>query len=84
MHPELSRFVRRSTHHGAIPAPCDDNRLAAELRIVALFYGRIERVISTWMILRVFIWRLSYAAVGDASVRPQTYGRDKEAGCTTC
>ena len=44
MHAELARFIRRSAHHGAISAPRDDHGLAAELRIVALLYGRIERV----------------------------------------
>jgi len=36
--------LRSSAHYGAIAAPCDDDRLAAQLRIVPLFHGRIERV----------------------------------------
>ncbi len=41
---ELSRFIRSSTHYGAIPAPCDNDGLATELRVVALLDGRIKRV----------------------------------------
>src|SRR5205807_7071534 len=33
---ELSRFIRSGAHYGAIPAPGDNNRLTAELRIVPL------------------------------------------------
>src|SRR5712664_2719861 len=43
-HAELSRFIRSSAHHRAIPAPSDNNGLATKLRIIPLFYGRIKRV----------------------------------------
>src|SRR6266481_4197901 len=43
-HAELSRFIRSSTHYGAIPTPSDNNGFAAQLRIVALLHGRIKRV----------------------------------------
>src|SRR5258708_1712833 len=43
-HAELSRFIRSSAHHRAIPAPCDDNGFAPELRIIPLLHGRIKRV----------------------------------------
>src|SRR5690348_6192477 len=43
-HAELSRFIRSSAHHRAIPVPSDNNGLATKLRIIPLFYGRIERV----------------------------------------
>src|SRR5467141_1185956 len=43
-HAELSRFIRSSAHYRAIPAPCDDDGLASELRIIPLLYGRIKRV----------------------------------------
>jgi hypothetical protein len=32
-HTELSRFIRSSTHYGAIPAPRHNDRLSAQLRI---------------------------------------------------
>jgi len=56
----------------------------AELRIVALFYGRIERVISTWMIFAKFhLADYSSLQWEDASVRPQPMVGIKKR-CTTC
>ncbi len=43
-HAELSRFIRSSAHHGAIPTPRHNDGFAAQLRIVALLHGRIKCV----------------------------------------
>ena len=44
MHSELSRLIRSRAHYGPIPAPCHDDRLASEMRIIPLLHGRIKRV----------------------------------------
>ena len=41
---ELARLIAGRGHHAACPRAADRNRLAAQLRIVALLHGRIERI----------------------------------------
>ena len=43
-HAELSGLVRSSTDHRAVPAPGNDDRLAAQLWIVPLLDRRVEGV----------------------------------------
>ena len=44
MHAELARFVARGSHDAALGRTAYRYRLAAELRIVALLDGRVERI----------------------------------------
>ena len=43
-HPKASRFIRSSTNNRTAASPSDDDRLAAQLRIIPLFDGRIKCV----------------------------------------
>jgi hypothetical protein len=43
-HAKPSGFVGRGADHGAIAAPGNNDRLAAQLRIIALLYRRIKGV----------------------------------------
>ena len=44
MHAETPGFIRRGANDRAIAQPSDDNGLAAQLRVVALFHGSVEGV----------------------------------------
>jgi hypothetical protein len=44
MHTELARFVARSGDDTALARAADGNRLAAQLRVVALFDRCVERI----------------------------------------
>jgi hypothetical protein len=44
MNAEAPGFVRSSTNHGSISPPGDNNGLAAQMRIIPLLDGGIERI----------------------------------------
>jgi hypothetical protein len=46
MHGKLSSFVGRGADHGAIAAPGNNDRLAAQPRIIALLYRRTKESMS--------------------------------------
>ena len=41
---ELPCFIRSGAYNGSAPFPCDNNRLAAQMRIVTLFDRSVERL----------------------------------------
>src|SRR5262249_27168541 len=50
---EFARFIARGRHHAPLERAADGNRLATQLRIVALFDGREDASMSIWITLRM-------------------------------
>jgi hypothetical protein len=70
-HAELSGLVRSSANDRAVPAPRDDDRLAAQLRIVPLLDGRVEGVhVDVYDFPGRHTERLLFLSCGEAGTQP--------------